>query len=337
MLRTVEMDFEFTNTIEGPPASSDQMYQQACSSDQITIKSWKDVWGAQAKINHKKFGSFKDKSITKLFGKYAQKPVICAGSGPSLRVNGEQLKNRGDVALISCLHNYHFFEDRGIKPEFYVSLDAGPVTLEEVSEGGSKTTDEYWESTKDKVLLAYIGSHPDLFEKWQGEVYLFTCPIPDQQVMKEILDIEKFYAWVSTGGNVLGACVYIAKALFGANPIAFVGADFSFSYTKKFHGWDSKYDKTLGHCIRSIDVFGNKVLTWQSYYNFKTFFDWMSCNIAGLYVNCTEGGLLGSYPEGTIKQITQMSLEKFIRMYNLYKDLQEQSDDPSKESFKLLY
>ena len=87
---------------------------------------------------------------------------MLAGSGPSLVYNGEKLKNRGDMPLISCLHNFHFFEDRDIKVDFYVTLDAGPITITEVSEGGKHDADWYWERTKDCTLVAFIGTHPDL-------------------------------------------------------------------------------------------------------------------------------------------------------------------------------
>jgi hypothetical protein len=66
------------------------------------------------------------------------------------------------------------------------------VTIEEVSEGGKKTPDEYWESTKDKKLVAFIGTHPDLLAKWKGEIYFFAAPIPDQALMDEVMALEPF-------------------------------------------------------------------------------------------------------------------------------------------------
>lgn len=337
MRKTVEMDFEYNNTIEAPPQSHDIMYKQACSNDSITVETWRKTWVDQAKANHAKYGPFKDKSIGKLWNTLARQPAIVAGSGPSLANNVEQLKDTKGIPILSCLHNFQYFEDNGVKVQYYVSLDAGEVTVSEISEGGKKTHEEYLEATKDKTLLAYVGSHPKLLDSWRGEILFFSCPIPDQEVLKQMKEIENFHCWVSTGGNVLGACAYIAKAIMGANPLVFVGADFCFSYIKKFHAWNSKYDEKLGHCIRAIDVYGNRVLTWQSYYNFKTFFDWLACHVRGIYINCSEGGLLGAYPEGNIRQIIQMPLEQLIRMYNLHEEMKEQSADPSKEDYKILY
>jgi hypothetical protein len=260
-------------------------------------------------------------------------PAIVAGAGPSLKRNGMELKDRGEIPLISCLHNFHFFEDRDIKVDYYVTLDAGEVTIEEVSEGGSKTEEEYWSATEKHTLLAYIGTSPRLLAKWRGKILFFNCPTPALGIDEEIEKIEKFHTFISPGGNVLGACLYIAKAIMGANPIAFVGADFSFSYDKKFHAWDSKYDKTMGQVLRTVDVFGHKVYTWASYHGFKCFFDWVVQRVPGSYYNCSEGGTFGAYPEGNIMSVRQVDLAEFLRMYHLCfetKDLCERPDEAQK-------
>ncbi len=327
--RKVELTLEYQNYIETPPVSPKQLYGNACASDTITIESWRPTWIKNIQENHKRFGSFKKYGLGKLFGICQNKPAIIVGSGPSLGYNGHLLKDRKDIVALSCLHNYHFFEDREIEIDYYVTLDAGPVVLEEVSEGGKKTEAEYWASTKNKKLIAFVGSDPKLFEKWQGEVFLFTAPIPDKAVIDEVDKLEPFHTYVSNGGNVLGACLYIAKAFFGANPIAYVGADFSFGYDKRFHSWDSKYDAKLGNVLRGVDVFGNKVLTWPSYYNFKNFFDYVAIKVPGIYINCTEGGMLGAYPEGNLMSIKQMPLNKFLEMYHMNLQLKPSAEDPS--------
>jgi hypothetical protein len=337
LARKAEIILEYQNYIESPPVAPSQMYGQACSSDGVTIDSWRDIWIGQVKANHKKFGSFKDRGLGKLHGLLKHKPAIIAGAGPSLKYNGHLLKNRDGVALISCLHNFHFFEDQGVDVDFYVTLDAGPVTIEEVSEGGKHGADDYWIKTKGKKLIAFIGTHPELLAKWQGEIFFFNCPVPDPAYQEALRAVEDFNTYVSNGGNVLGACLYIAKGIMGANPIAFVGADFSFSYDKKFHAWDSKYDAKLGYVLKAVDVYGNKVLTWQSYFNFKSWFDYVACQVPGIYINCTEGGCFGSYPEGNIMAVKQMSLAAFLDMYRMHEELRVQCEDPGTSERKVLF
>lgn len=329
MLKTLEIDLEFAPVIAGPPLAPKQMFKQAASNDEITIDSWRETWIESVSKNHKARGPFIKNGIGKLFGRYKGRSAIIVGSGPSLRGNILDLVEASKhLPVISCLHNFHYLEDHGVRVDFYTTLDAGPITVEEVYTGGTKTPEEYWAITKDRKLLAFIGSNPELISKWQGEIYWFHCPIPDEGIMSRIREIEPFHTFVSTGGNVLGACLYATKALMAANPIVFVGADFSFSYNKKFHGWDSKYDASMGYAFKVPDIFGNKVYTWQSYYNFKYWFDYVATSVPGVYINASEGGCLGAYPEGNIQHVQQRSLKEVALMYGHTEQLREQCENP---------
>ncbi len=104
--RKVELTLEYQNYIEAPPIAPAQMYGNACSSDTVTINAWRKIWLENVAANHKRFGSFEEHSIGKLFKAHALKPCVIAGSGPSLSHNGADLKERGDIPLVSCLHNY---------------------------------------------------------------------------------------------------------------------------------------------------------------------------------------------------------------------------------------
>jgi hypothetical protein len=334
--RKAEVTLEFQNVIDVPPVDLKTLYGQATSNDSITIESWRQTWISQTQANHKKFGPFKERGIGRFYNAYKQLPVIVAGSGPSLAVNSHELKNRNGIPLVSCLHNFHFFEDLGVEPDFYVTLDSGPVTIEEVSEGGTKTPEEYWAMTKERVLLAFIGTHPDLLAKWQGPIYFFNCPVPDKAYVDAVKELETFSTMVSTGGNVLGACYYIAKAIFGAGTVAFIGADFSFQ-NNKFHPWDSKYDSQMGRVIKAYDVFGNSVKTWQSYFNFKCWFDHRAMVVPQTIINCTEGGIFGSYAEGNISAVRQMGLKEFLDMQNINHHVEAQCKQPEVESDVILF
>lgn len=335
--RTEQITLEYQNYIENPPVKPKQMMDQACSSDGITIDSWRDIWITNVVKNHEKFKSFKENSIASVFGSEKYKPCIIAGSGPSLKHNVLDLKDRGEITLVSCLHNYHYFHDMGVKVNYWVTLDAGEVVIEEVSEGGSKTPEEYWDSTKDQTIIAFVGTNPKLFEKWQGKVLFYNAPVPDKAYIDKIESLEKFNTYMSNGGNVLGACLYFAKAILGCNPIAFVGADFCFGYDKKFHSWNSKYDSKLGYVIKAVDVYGNKVLTWQSYFNFKNWFDYIALTVPGIYINCTEGGTFGSYPDGNLMAVKQMPVLDFIEMYNMFKEVENTVLHPELDEKRILF
>lgn len=338
MGRTAEVILEYQNVIPGPPANPDALYGSACSNDAVTMNAWGKIWVDNIKANRAQVGGdFIPQGIGQLYGLFQNKACIIAGSGPSLKVNGEQLKDRGGLPLISCLHNFHFFEDRGVKPEFYVSLDAGPVVLDEVAEGGSLSAEEYWERTASHTLIAYVGSHPDLIKKWRGKLLFFNAGVPFGAVKDEVDAAAGMFTMLGSGGNVFGACLYLAKAILGCPMVAFVGADFAFDYKNKFHGWDSKYDASLGQCVRVTDVYGVKVNTWQSYFNFKCWFEWVACTVPGFYVNCTEGGTLGAYPEGNIAQFKYMDLKEFLGMCGMNAHVKSQCDNPAEPHKIMLF
>ena len=337
MSKRAEIFLDYQNLIDGPPKRPQDLYGQACTNDVATVSAWRDRWISNIRANHKKFGSFKEFGIGKLWGKHQYLPGIVVGSGPSLKGNILGLKEAKGIPVVSCLHNFHFMEDSGIKVDYYVSLDAGDVVLEEVSEGGARTADEYWALTKDRTLVAYIGSSPELFAKWRGPVFLFNCPVPDDVVTAAVDELEHFHTHLSTGGNVLGAATYFAKGILGCGTIAFMGADFSFSYLNKFHGWDSKYDKDLGFCVPLYDVYGVKVKSWQSYANFKAWFDWVCSSVPGNWINCTEGGCLGSYAEGNMAQVRPMDLKDFLAMLQMNEHTRVQCEDPATTERKILF
>jgi hypothetical protein len=338
LVRKAEIFLEYQPYFDFPPQNRQSLYSQACSNDAVTVTAWRETWIGNTKANKAKYGSFKSKGLGLLHGKHRGQAAILVGSGPSLKHNAHELKNlRGGVPVISCLHNFHFLEDNGTPADYYVTLDAGPVTIEEVSEGGQRTAEEYWAVTKDRTLIAYVATDPRLLEKWQGKIYFFNAPLPDLELLGEIDKIEKFRTFVSSGGNVLGACTYIAKGFFGCPTVTFIGADFSFGYQENFHPWNSKYDAHLGHYIRLTDVYGNKVKTWQSYANFKAWFDWLVQTVPGIWINATEGGCFGAYPEGNIRALRQMDLKDVIAMFNMCDELKAQCENPETDEKKILF
>lgn len=323
----VEMDLQYQQYITGPPVPKAQLFGRACSNDTVTVQSWAETWIKYAHENSKMFKPG-DNLATKDKHKYALRPGIIAGSGPSLKKNVHLLKERPDIVpLVSCLHNFAFFEDQGVKADYYLNLDSGDVTIPEMSQGGKKDEKYYWDKTKDRTLVTAIHTNPKLIERWQGEVRFFGTIIPHGATMQRYMEAYPHKLYYNVGGNTLGACLYHARAILGCSAIVFVGADFAFGYDKKFHPFDSPYDQQYSGLIPATDVFGNRVHTWQSYYNFKSWMEFIAMggegNAFGHFINATEGGILGSYPEGNIMQIQQMPLKAAINWMNLHKSLDE--------------
>lgn len=340
----IEMVLQAQQYIPGIPGGPEQAWATATRSDGITVKSWYSQWLSQTKENS--VHGFAANNAMLVYGNAAYQPIVLAGSGSSLKKNWADLRYRDEkslgrqgIKMVSCLHNFGFMEDRDLMgpDDYYVTLDAGEITLSEVTEGGTDhDKDWYWERTKDRTLIAYTAAYPELIRRWKGRVLWFVTPAGSKEFdgeMKKAVD-QSVVPVFSVGGHVLGAAWYFAVAVLGASIPIFIGADYSFGYDRKFHGWQSQYDQKFAGVMPCTDIYGNRVWTWGSYWGFKAFMDHAACGGQGgnasIWINATEGGILGAYPEGNIQQIIQLDLRTAMHMYNRHKltpDLVKRSGD----------
>jgi hypothetical protein len=183
---TVQMKLTFQNTIDFPPVPKNDLHGMSTRNDAVTVEAWRKTWLDQLKKNVEKYDVANNSTISES-GKFSCRPVICAGSGPSLKKNVKvlaSLKPDG-IGLVSCLHNFAFFLDNGVKTDYFVTLDAGPITIPELSQGGKQPEEYYWEATKDYTLIASLVSHTDLVSRWKGKILWFDAPVPDEAYTKE--------------------------------------------------------------------------------------------------------------------------------------------------------
>jgi hypothetical protein len=71
--------------------------------------------------------------------------------------------------------------------------------------------------------------------------------------------------------------------------------------------------------------------------NFKFWFDWVTMNVPGLWINCSEG-LLGAYREGNIRSMKYCSLSDALEPYRISDQIVVQEHSPAgvvKKIFKL--
>lgn len=330
----IEMVLECQPYIPGPPQGKQALWNNAVKNDGVTTTSWRDTWIRQTEENSKSF-DFSANSAMACHHKARYQPVIVAGSGPSLKKNWQMLlpspteenrPGRCGIKMVSCLHNFGFMEDRDLMgpDDYYITLDAGEITLSEVTEGGEAHDDDwYWERTKDRTLIAYHAAYPAMLRKWKGKILWFTTPTNSHEMGQELAKFVNYtkVPVLNVGGCVLGAAWYFSRAVLGCSVPILIGADFAFDYTRKFHSWESQYDQKFAGVMPWTDIFGNRVWTWPSYFGFKNWFDHQACGGQGgnsqLMINATEGGILGAYAEGNIRQITQMALKSALAMFNV--------------------
>lgn len=341
MKRTIEIDLQYQNPIMGIPPQYGDPYKTACSGDTVTIESWRNTWIKQYKEAKDYFGTFGDKSYGQLHGINRHQPMIVCGSGPSLKNSLDALrKNQASphpVKVISCLHNFGYFLDEGIKADYYLTLDAGSIVLQDVVEARSKDPEYYWEMTKDATLIASVCTPVELFKKWKGKLYLFNTLIPDMSVRAEFEKVEKFTHYISTGGNASGGCMYAAKALMGSSDIIYVGVDLCFDYDSTFHSYKTHYDnfdgKGIGDTMPWPDVYGIRRRTWPSYFNFAQWFNFISMKVPGTWSTASEG-ILGAYPEGNLNSFRYGTLSDLLEKYRIADTIQLGEHEMTPEGIK---
>lgn len=337
--------------IEAIPTGMNAAWSAATRNDSVTVESWFEQWISQAKENVKNH-DMSANSVMNLHGAAAGKPVILMGAGPSLAKNwkelvgdGEKSIGRKDIKIVTNVHNFPFCEDRNLmtSDDYYVILDAGDICLKEMYEGGVHDAEWYWERTTNRTLIACHVTHPEFIAKWRGPIYWYMTPCASQQLAEEItklLDVTKIPAF-NVGGNVMGSALYFARAILGCSVPIFMGMDLCFSYDRKFHPWECWYNSKFSGVMPWTDIYGNRVYTWQSYFGFKNWFDFMACGGTGnnsqLWINATEGGILGAYPEGNIKQIIQLDLKTALSMFNNYTIMPKLMSKTTKEALHLLF
>ena len=337
--------------IPGIPTGKDNAWTAATRNDGITVKTWIKQWLDQT-IENAKYHNFEEQSVMKLWRENAGRPVILAGAGPSLSRNYKELQGDGkdshgrkSIPIVTNVHNFPFFEDNDImrSTDYYMVLDAGDICIKEMSEGGKNTPEWYWDRTEGRTLIAYHATHPEFIKKWKGPIYWFTTPPATPELgaeMGKLVDPSKVPGF-NVGGNVMGAALYFAKAILGSSLPIFIGMDLCFSYDRKFHPWDCWYNDTFKGVMPWTDIFGNRVYTWQSYFGFKNWFDYMACggsgNNAQLWINATEGGILGAYPDGNIQQILQFDLRTALHMFTSYELMPEMMSKSINGQMHLLF
>lgn len=341
---------EINSYIDAPPQGMQGAWSACTNNDDITVKSWGPQWTYQIAENAKNYDMAANSCMSE-HGKCGMKPCILAGSGPSLRTSIEVLKDkepakgRGNIPIVSALHNFQYFEDNGIMTEndYYVNLDAGDITVRELSEGGKQNVEWYWERTKDRTMVCVVNAHPDLLRRWKGRILWFGVPSATHEMFADVkkhIDFGKIPAF-NVGGNVMGAALYFARAVLGCSIPIFIGMDLSFSYDKKFHAWDSHYDDKFSGVMPCYDIFGNRVWTWPSYWGFKNWFDYIVSGGQGgnaqLWINATEGGIMGAYAQGNIKQILQFDLKTALALFRTYELLPSLVEKSKGENLHLLF
>ena len=273
--------------------------------------SWGPRWIKNLKANVKKVGDLGRFGIMHLENRWAGKTAYLVGAGPSLKNNVNDIPKDGKI--ITNVHAVKFLIENGIKPDYVGVIDAYDRQAKWCDIGNE---------SKGISLLMDINCSPEIFKTWKGPIIFFrTIGKGDTGLAKDLWDLSDMDHLIRSGGNVMTAMLYAArimgmkKFVFIGHDYANVGFDFGVDYAngQRDTGKTSrgpKKDKFMDS-MWGVDIQGLGVITLMRMWIYKF---WTESFATGQkdceFLNCTEGGILGSYPQGNLSFIKQCRLQE---------------------------
>jgi len=269
------------------------------------------------------------------------------GAGPSLDKNVDELKKISKRGVIVCVDaNFEYLINKGITPEYCVSIDASNKIYKMVKKVMNKT--------KDTMLVCTTSANPKVVSKWQGPVYFFSTPHPRLQskadeyfalsryvvAKKEIKPGEELmfnknykvvfagaFANLPCGGNVTTSAHMFCITCLKASMVVFVGCDFSWEMASHFYSGRRHIANINKRTLDSpsfdcIDSNGKKVYTNLSLHGYKRWHENVILQNPTRHINATEGGILGIDEKGKKEPFVF-----FSKLRNVIKDYTPKEKD----------
>lgn len=240
------------------------------------------------------------------------------GAGPSLEKNIDELKNVGGRGIIVCIDaNLEYLLDKGIKPEYCVSLDSSNKIYTMIK--------RVIKQTKNITLATNTASNPLVIKRWLGPKFFFSSPHPRFNSKTEEFyslsryavaqkDIKKgdellfnknyklvfpgVMTEIGSGGNVTTTAHLFCYQILRAIKIVFVGLDLSWTsdsnfYCNRGHQANVKYRVCNEHVFSAPDCNNGVVKINLTMEAFKRWHETVAMSHPHTCINATEGGVLG--------------------------------------------
>lgn len=225
-------------------------------------------------------------------------PMLVIGAGPSLEKNlGLIDPNLYNIA--ACDKVCPRLAKMGITPDLIFALNSEPTDV-------VKWIEPFNESLAE--LVVPCGVHPDTYSEWEGAIQFINAVTSTG--LHHRVSHETGRMPVSIGSNV-GTFAYTMCAHWGADPIAYIGMDFSFlTRSEVMSKYDAvEYDPKAYNIVEMTDINGDIRYLDLGWFDMAEAFqervramlDWYGTTT----VNCTEGGI--NYSDS----VKVMSLKEF--------------------------
>lgn len=236
-------------------------------------------------------------------------PLLVIGAGPSLEKNlGLIDPNLYNIA--ACDKVCPRLAKLGITPDLIFALNSEPTNVEKWIEPFNDSLAE---------LVVPCGVHPDTYSKWNGAIRFINAVTSTG--LHHRVSHETGLMPVSIGSNV-GTFAYTMCGHWGANPIAYIGLDFSFLTRNEIMlRYDAEeYDPKAYNVLEMTDINGDIRFLDLGWFDMAEAFqervramqDWYGTTT----VNCTEGGI--NYSD-SVRAMTLKEFNDVIPTWNFQK------------------
>jgi hypothetical protein len=254
--------------------------------------------------------------VKKLFDKFKSVPTVVVGAGPSLDRNLRYLAfAKGKSLIIACDTALPILSKNGILPDIVMNLDPQSNVM------------NFFDGidSRQMTLIAPTIAWPPLKEAWNGNFFFFNKNAPDIKMLAEISIKHRELGMLTPGGSVLSVAFDLAFKS-GANPIAFIGQDLSYSednaYASGGHYGDYKsqniFDLGDDNITTAEDIFGRKLKTQKSMQVTSEWFKWAfkvwDPQKKRKIYNCSEAGILTSCEQSSFSDFVTKYCAKNINI-----------------------
>lgn len=280
-----------------------------------TGKHYLDLWISNAKANRSRLKDY-GWACEAFQGKHKNFASVLLGASPAIRHQLDMLRklqSDNDFVLIGITSGLEFMVSNGIKPKYVMIADADPKMS------------RFWDKldpndTKDSTLIASVCTHPNMLDKWKGDIK-FLCILTDDKKLNRKL--QKWYLPINGTGAFFHAISsqYNTGAAFAfmvlETPILiFVGNEAGFKDKEVTYYADREDHKDKQPRLAHHDIYGNVYYTNHSLVSLKqTLEDFLGkISGGGYFFNATEAGIFGvSKRYGNLPWIQQFTLDMAVK------------------------
>ncbi len=209
---------------------------------------------------------------------FKNKPIYVVAPGPSLNKNIEQLKRvKGKCLIFACDTSVKPMLTKEIPPDAVATVDPYEINYHKLK--GVKLDNSF--------LFGGIEGYYEIPLNFSGDKFVYYHSPTTSKIYDPIIGEKGI---VRSAGTVLADVINIS-IFMGGNPIVLVGVDLGFPVNKYYADGSFRDELEVDGNLFIEDIFGNKMRTNRSFYNFWVYFSSYFPELTNIkIIDATEGG-----------------------------------------------